>query len=138
MLAVKTNTTEQMTPPPDAFRALTHDFAARLQAGDTEGLAQDFYAEGARLLPPAYYPIIGRDPIRRFLQSMVDEGLYRARFQASGVECARGAVYVLARYELTTSREIGPMVKETGMCLVLFRCQEDGAWRAVEQTFHSD
>ena len=50
MLAVKTNTTEQMTPPPDAFRALTHDFAARLQAGDTEGLAQDFYAEGARLL----------------------------------------------------------------------------------------
>jgi len=135
---VKPDTSEHMIPPPDAFRALTHDFAARLQAGDSAGLACDFYAEGARLVPPGYYPIIGRDPIRRFLQSMVDEGLYRVRFQASGVECAKGAVYVLSRYELVTSRETGPAVSETGMCLVLFRRQDDGAWRAVEQTFHSD
>ena len=64
MIAVKPDIKEHMIPPADAFRALTHDFAARLESGDIAGLACDFYAEGARLLPPAYYPIIGRDPIR--------------------------------------------------------------------------
>jgi ketosteroid isomerase-like protein len=138
MIAVRPKERTDLTPPPDAFRALTHDFALRLQAGDVSGLVADFYAEGARLLPPGYYPIIGRDPIRRFLQALVDEGLYRVKVQPSGVECANGAVCVLGRYELTTLREEQDAVRETGMCLMLFHRQQDGAWRAVEQTFHSD
>jgi ketosteroid isomerase-like protein len=138
MIAVKPQMHEEMIPPPDAFRALTRDFAARLESGDSSGLASDFYAEGARLVPPGYYPIIGRDPIRRFLQSMVDEGLYRVRFDTTGVESASQTVAVLGRYDMAIAREAGPPVHETGMCLVLFRPQEDGAWRAVEQTFHSD
>src|SRR5262245_17792100 len=116
MIAVREPTRDEMVPPPDAFRALVKDFAGRLEGGDTVGLASDFYAEGARLVPPGYYPIIGRDPIRRFLQSMLDEGLCGASFDATGVECANGAVYVLGRYELATWRQAGSPVRESGMC----------------------
>jgi ketosteroid isomerase-like protein len=133
-----TTTTTTMVPPPEAFRALIQDFARRLESGDTAGLACDFYAEGARLVPPAYYAIIGRDPIRRFLQSMVDEGLYRVQFEVTGIEAAHAAVYALGRFELEVSREAGPPARETGMWLVLFRRQRDGAWQAVEQVFHGD
>jgi len=138
MLAMKTHTPVELTPPPDAFRALARDFASRLEAGDTTGLAYAFYAEGARLVPPDPYPVTGREPIQRFWQSMVDEGLCEVILEATGVECVRGAAYVLGRYELGGARLPAPPFRETGLCLVLFRRQRDGSWRAVEQVFLRD
>jgi ketosteroid isomerase-like protein len=128
----------ELTPPPDAFRALSRDFAQRLALGDTEGLVEAFYAEGARLLPPGSHPICGRSAIMRFWQLMADEGLYEADMEPTGIECAGRAAYILGRYSLRGARESAPPFKETGAFLVQLRLQGDGAWRAVEQTFISD
>jgi ketosteroid isomerase-like protein len=138
MIAIKEPMNEQMTPPPDAFRALTNDFAARLKAGDTAGLAYAFYAEGARLVPSEPYPVTGRGPIERFWQSMVEEGLSEASLETTGVEVSETAAYTLCRYHLAVSRESGMPHEESGICVIMFRRQRDGAWRAAEQVFHRD
>jgi ketosteroid isomerase-like protein len=128
----------ELTPPPDAFRALAHDFAARLASGDTHGLVDAFYADGARMVPPGSHPITGREAIRRFWQMMIDEGLYEADVEPAGVESAGRAACLVARYSLRGTRPFATSFLESGMCFVLFRRQTDGSWRAVEQTFHSD
>ena len=138
MIATHDEIRIELTPPPDAFRALAYDFAARLATGDTDGLVESFYADGARMVPPGSYPITGREAIRRFWQMMVDEGLSEADVEPTGIESAGRAACMLARYSLRGTRAFAPSFRESGMCLVLFRRQGDGSWRAVEQTFHSD
>ena len=68
---------------------------------------------------------------------MVEEGVCEARFDATGVECAPGAAYVIGRYAFETCAPASPF-SETGICFVLFRRQRDGSWKAVEQTFQRD
>jgi len=138
MIATKDYPRQELTPPPDAFRALARDFAARLEAGDTAGLAYAFYADGARLVPSEPYPVTGRGPIQRFWQSMVEEGLCEARLEATGIEISGAAAYALCRYSLTVVPESAPSLTESGICLVLFRRQRDGSWKAAEHTFHQD
>ena len=138
MLAMKIHEPVELMPPPDAFRALIRDLASRLEAGDTAGLAHAFYAEGARLVPPDPYPVTGRDPIQRYWQSMVDEGLREATLEATGVECVRGAAYVLGRYELAGGGSAPAPFRESGLCVILFRRQRDGSWKAAEQVFLRD
>jgi ketosteroid isomerase-like protein len=138
MIAIKEPRRQEMTPPPDAFRALARDFGARLENGDTAGLAYAFYAEGARLVPSDPYPVTGRAPIERFWQSMVEEGLREATLEPTGVEVSGGAAYTLCRYRLYVEPQAGTALDESGICMVLFRRQRDGAWRAAEQIFHRD
>jgi ketosteroid isomerase-like protein len=138
MIAIKEPSRQELIPPPDAFRALANDFAVRLRSGDTAGLAYAFYAEGARLVPSDPYPVTGRGPIERFWQSMVEEGLCGASLEATGVEVSGGAAYTLCRYSLSVAPESGPPIEETGISIILFRRQRDGAWRAAEHVFHRD
>jgi uncharacterized protein (TIGR02246 family) len=138
MIAIKEPRRQEMTPPPDAFRALARDFAVRLKAGDTAGLAQAFYADGARLVPSDPYPVTGRGPIERFWQSMVEEGLSEASLEPTGVEVSGAAAYTLCRYHFKVAPEDGPPIEESGISVVLFQRQRDGAWRAAEQVFHRD
>lgn len=128
---------KEPVPTTDVFRALARDFATRLRAGDTAGLAFAFYAEGARMVPADSCPVNGREPIQRYWQSMVEEGVCEASFEATGVECAPADAYVIGRYAFETRPPASPF-SETGISFVLFRRQRDGSWKAVEQTFHRD
>ncbi len=89
-------------------------------------------------MPADHQPVTGREPILRFWQGMVDNGLSEVTLQATGIECARRAAYVVGRYALTVTPAAAVPLIEAGICLIAFRRQPDGSWKAVEHTFHSD
>jgi ketosteroid isomerase-like protein len=76
-------------------------FAQSLLSGDCGRLVEDFYTEGARLVPPDRHPIVGRDPIRRHWTGIAEAGLKAADIRISSVERAGSEAIGLGRYALT-------------------------------------
>jgi ketosteroid isomerase-like protein len=127
------NTTNQ---PGEADPALAAaKFAERLLSGDSERLVEDFYTEGARLVPPGNHPIVGRDPICRHWTGIAKAGLKAADIRISSVERAGNEAIGLGRYALTFESD-GRL--ESGAFFVRYRHGRDGSWKAVEHVFHSN
>ena len=119
--------------PNPALAAST--FAKRLLSADCRRLVEDFYTEGARLVPPDTHPIVGRDPIRRHWTGIAKAGLKTADIRVSCVERAGREAVGLGRYTLTFA---AANRRETGAFVVRYRHEHDGSWKAVEHVFHSD
>ena len=119
--------------PNPALAAST--FAKRLLSADCRRLVEDFYTEGARLVPPDTHPIVGRDPIRRHWTGVVKAGLRDAEIRISRVECAGREAVGLGRYTLIFESDGR---RESGAFFVRYRRQGDGSWKAAEHVFHSD
>ncbi len=110
-------------------------FAERLLSDDCERLVEEFYAEGARFVPPDAYPIVGRDPIRRHWTGVVRGGLKGADIRITRVERAGREAIGLGRYSLTFESDSR---QDSGAFFVRYRRQGDGSWKAAEHVFHSD
>ena len=115
--------------------ATAAQFAERLLSDDCERLVEEFYTEGARLVPPDCSPIMGRDPIRRHWTGIVEAGLKGAEIRISCVERAGREAVGLGRYTLAFGSDER---HESGAFFVRYRRQGDGSWKAAEQIFHSD
>ncbi len=133
MNATNRNTINEPAEADPALAAAT--FAERLLSGDSERLVEDFYTEGARLVPPDRHPIVGRDPIRLHWTGIARAGLKAADIRVSSVERAGSEAIGLGRYAMTFESD-GRL--ESGAFFVRYRHGHDGSWKAVEHVFHSD
>src|SRR2546426_2036172 len=72
----------------NAIFILTHEFATIVQAQDADRLAQRFYAEEARLLPPNQFTVQGRSDIRDFWRGRMEAGLRQLELSLNEIHVA--------------------------------------------------
>jgi uncharacterized protein (TIGR02246 family) len=122
---------------PKIIRAMDEEFTRLIAAGDLKQLTTNFYAEDAQFLPPNQAAIIGRPAIQEALGQMA-AGLQKLTFRSDKIEVSGDFAYAIGRYELRIKTPSGAEIHDEGKYVVVYRGQQDGAWRAVADIFNSN
>jgi uncharacterized protein (TIGR02246 family) len=112
-----------------ASRELSKSFAAR----DANALSL-LYTEDAKLLPPNAPPILGRDAIAKYYDSLLDLPIQALALETIDVHGSGDEVTEEGRYTL-----VGPNGEtvETGKTMVIWR-KADSGWRLYRDMWSSD
>jgi uncharacterized protein (TIGR02246 family) len=98
-----------------------------------------FYAEDGTISIPNAPPVTGRDNIRAMLAPVLRDPNYAYEFRASKVEASGDLAYSQGMYTATrTDRKTHEPVTDQGKYMTVYRRQQDGSWKAVEDMASSD
>lgn len=116
-----------------AIERLNAKASALYAAGDSDGIATLFAADG-RQLPPNSAPLIGREAIRNYWKTALKAGKWEFTLQTQHVDVSGRLAVELGKYRLRfTAGANAPMpsFEDHGNYLVEWRQEADGEWRAV-------
>jgi len=71
-------------------------------------------------------------------EALIDSGLTSIKLDTTTIAGAGDLAYGRGRYPLTISPPSGTPVQDAWKYVVVYRCQANGAWRAVTDIFNSD
>ncbi len=110
-------------------------FVANAKAGDARKLVEEFYSEDACLLPAHHDIVRGREAMVRLWRGVIAAGLKDLALVTTHIEVHGDMAYGIGQYHMTVEPPGGPKTEELGKCLVVYRKQETGAWKAVASMF---
>ncbi|MEA2596070.1 MAG: hypothetical protein QOF01_2539 [Thermomicrobiales bacterium] len=124
----------------DPFRYLMDarhaDFVRRFNAGDSDGIADTFYAPDATILPQNHPPVVGRDAIRSFLRDVHSSARRRCTITLTRVEASGNLAYVVGTYTATVCFPDRTTIDDEGNLLEAWR-RDDGVWWCVADMYVS-
>jgi uncharacterized protein (TIGR02246 family) len=105
-------------------------FVAAFKRGDAAGVAAA-YLEDARLLPPGGQAVNGRDAIRQFWQSVMDQGVREVDLRTEYAEGEGDPAYEIGSATLLSRPADGAERTDTVKYVVAWKRQEGSTWRQV-------
>ncbi|HET9950652.1 MAG TPA: SgcJ/EcaC family oxidoreductase [Candidatus Eisenbacteria bacterium] len=115
------------------IEAANRDFSKGVAAHDAKALAL-LYTEDAKLLPPNAPPVLGRDAIAKFWESLLELPIQSLALETVEVHGTGDEVTEEGRYSLIGAN--GETV-EVGKTLVVWR-KTDAGWRLYRDMWSSD
>jgi ketosteroid isomerase-like protein len=120
------------------LRSMDEEFVRRFNAKDADRLADGYWSDDARLLPPNHPQVDGLSAIRDFIQGMFDAGFGDLTLDTRQIETSGELTYGIGRYTMALRPPAGEPVRDQGKYLVVYRRQPDGGWRVIADMFNSD
>lgn len=111
-------------------------FSAALERGDAAEMA-DCYTPDARLLPPGYPAVDGREGICAFWSAGIAGGLRSVALETQSLEVTGGRAVEVGRATVALRPDDGPESLDVGKYVVVHE-RRDGAWRWLLDIFNSD
>ena len=121
------------TKDQQAISAVNRRFEAAFEQGDAAGVA-GVYTSTARILPPNFEPMDGKEAIQAFWQGAMDMGIQAAQLETieleihgdTAIEVGRGTLYVA-----------GGQVADIASYIVIWK-KEHNEWRWHRDIWNSD
>ena len=119
----------------DELRAAEDEWQRLFEAGDAEGLAA-LYAEDGMRLPPDGSRTVGRDAIRVALEGDIGAGLELELETTDVGHDDDGELGWVVGDQTVRFPVDGEMMTGTGNYIIVYRKEDDGAWRIVIDTWN--
>ena len=132
-------------PKPDrealerSLRSVDSALTAAVLAEDADRTAE-FYDENAEMLPVAEPVVVGRDAIRREWSEIFGIPGYSSQVQLTRADVSADGTlgYTRGTYVATMLGTDGKPTTEVGKWVTVWRRQNDGAWRIVQDIYNTD
>jgi len=130
-------TVELFDPAEPRVRELEREWADAINAGDVERVVALFDV-GARILPPAAPPVVGREAIRGFTEALLQrpELVLETEVESVHAAAANDLAYSQGSYRLSWQAATGERVQTRGSYAVVWGKRE-GEWRILLDSFNS-
>ena len=80
----------------------------------------------------------GMDAIKQVLAPMMQDPSFALSFKADKIEVSGGLAYSQGSLSLTTTARDGKPFTDTGKFVTVWKKQDDGSWKVLENIFNSD
>jgi uncharacterized protein (TIGR02246 family) len=121
-----------------AIAKLETEWMKDIRAKDLERWV-DHYAEDGSMLWPNSPVVTGRDNIRASIKGRIKDPHYALVWQPEKIQTSDRLAYVRGRYMLTrTDRRTQEPVTDQGKYVTVYRKEEDGEWKVIEDIGNSD
>ena len=131
------------TDPQDITKAIKADEAKwnkQFAAKDQEGLV-DHYADDAFFIGPGIPGTEGSTPIRQVYANASTDPAFQIHFASDKIDVAKSGDLAYARGhfdEQYTDKATGKVMSDSGSYLTVYKKQDDGSWKAVEDFAAAD
>ena len=98
----------------------------------------DFWADGARALPPNMPAQEGKDAIRKTFAALMAMPGFSVSWTVSKVEASGDLGYSAGAYKLTVNDPKGKPMNDQGKYLTVWKRQTGGGWKVAADTFNTD
>ena len=112
------------------IRTLEARFERNANAHDAAALTEEFYAEGAQLLPPNSPLIKGKPAIADFWKAFLGAGVTDAILRPQDIGASGDLAWCVGAYQFSLAG-----VWHIGKYTVVYRRQHDGAYKAIVDAF---
>ncbi len=123
-----------------ALQAADGQWSAAASRKDVDATVA-FYAEGAVMLPPNAPIITDRNSIRQAWAAMLGPNTTSISWKASKTEVAKSGElgYIYGTYQDSVQDpKGGPLVRDTGKTVEIWKKQSDGQWKCIVDSYNSD
>lgn len=120
-----------------AIEARHAEFAQLFNSKQFDRIAQTYYAEDARLMPPNSPIVAGRAAIGKTL-SQLAQVFSDVRPTTVAVHVSGDLIVTQGTYRAKVRTPDGRTIDDTGKFLEAFRKEPDGAWLSIYDMFSSD
>jgi uncharacterized protein (TIGR02246 family) len=107
---------------------------------DQEGLV-DHYADDAFFVAPGVAGTEGSTPIRQTFANALTDPAFEVHFSSDKIDVARSGDMAYARGKFSekyTDKKTGKVMSDSGSYLTVYKKQDDGSWKAVEDFAAAD
>ncbi|MCK5943891.1 MAG: nuclear transport factor 2 family protein [Planctomycetes bacterium] len=122
--------------PPAATAASTHDgWLAAINSNDVDRILE-WFTDDCVVLAPGQQPMIGKAPLRPWVQGYVDA--FATRWDKQLIELVSCGEWAFERYRYThvdTPRAGGAPIRGQGWGLVVWHHDADGRWRVARDAW---
>jgi steroid delta-isomerase-like uncharacterized protein len=122
-----------------AIKSMLDSYAAAANGGNVAALV-NYYTDDAIRMPPNEPAVAGREAVRSWMQSSLDQFIMKG-FSFPRVEVEVAGDWAFARVTLTmtpTPKAGGEPIDYTGKAVAIYKRQADGSWRACCDIWNSD
>ena len=112
-------------------------FMAAFKRGDAAGVAAAYNLD-ATLIPPGGPATRGRDAIRRFWQSVMDQGVREVDLRTEHAEAEGNLAYEIGSATLLIRHPDGPETTDTVKYVVAWKRKDSGPWLQAVDICNSD
>jgi uncharacterized protein (TIGR02246 family) len=130
-------TVELFDPAEPRIRALEKEWVEAINAGDADRVVALFDV-GGRILPPASPPVVGREAIRHFIETLLAQSglVLETEVESVHAAAANDLAYSQGSYRLTWMAAAGEPTETRGSYAVVWGKRE-GEWRVLVDSFNS-
>jgi uncharacterized protein (TIGR02246 family) len=124
----------------NAIKADEKAWNAQFKSNDTEGLVAH-YADNAYFVAPGVKPADGSTAIRKAYAEAHTDANFNVTFASDKIDVAASGdlVYSRGRFsEKYTDPKTGKVMTDSGSYITVYRKQQDGSWKAVEDFAAAD
>jgi uncharacterized protein (TIGR02246 family) len=127
----------------DATQAIKADEAKwnkQFAAQDQEGLVSH-YAEDAYFVAPGVAGTEGATPIRQIFANASTDPAFQVHFSSDKIDVAKSGDLAYARGKFSenyTDKATGKVMSDSGSYITVYKKQDDGSWKAVEDFAAAD
>ena len=139
----KTTSAKGASDPDSAKQAIQADqakWSQQFKAKDTEALV-DHYADDAYFVAPGVAGTEGSTPIRQIYADASTDPAFDVQLSVAKVDAASSGDMAYARGKFTekyTDKKTGKVMTDSGSYLTVYKKQDDGSWKAVEDFAAAD
>lgn len=129
--------------PQDVVQAIKADEAKwnkQFAAKDQEGLV-NHYADDAFFVAPGVPGTQGSTPIRQVYATASTDPAFEVHFSSDKIDVAKSGDLAYARGKFSekyTDKTSGKVMSDSGSYITVYRKQDDGSWKAVEDFAAAD
>jgi len=116
--------------------SVNQNFMDAFKRADAAGLAE-FYTDDAKLLPPGFPMMSGREAVQSFWQGAMDMGIKEAKLETVEVESQGNLASEIGRFTLTVQPEGGESAEMTGKYVVIWK-KQDETWKLHVDIWNTD
>jgi uncharacterized protein (TIGR02246 family) len=110
----------------------------QFKAKDTEGLV-DHYADNAYFIVPGMAGAEGSTPIRQAYANASTDPAFEVHFSSDKIDASGDLAYARGHFdEKYTDKKTGKVMADSGSYLTVYKKQDDGSWKAVEDFAAAD
>ncbi len=120
----------------NAIAAANQQFMDAFKRADAAALAS-LYTEDAKLLPPGFAMMTGRESIQAFWQGVMDMGIKEAKLEIMEVQSQGSLACEISRFTLTGQQPGGESILLTGKYVVVWKNVDD-TWKLHADIWNTD
>ena len=124
----------------NAIKADETKWNAQFKSKDSEGLVSH-YADDAYFVAPGVKPADGMTPIRKAYADASTDPAFTASISSDKIDVAASGDMAYARGHFTenyTDPKTGKVMTDSGSYITVYKKQQDGSWKAVEDFAAAD
>jgi len=121
-----------------AIKADEAKWNQQFKAKDSEGLV-GHYADDAFFVAPGVAGAEGSTPIRQVYANALTDPAFEIHFSSDKIDSSGDLAYARGHFdEKYTDKKTGKVMADSGFYLTVYKKQDDGSWKAVEDFATAD